>query len=50
MARRTANDRDRPVSPAVLAIVTLMDCLAILAELGDEVAPASCEQKLRFRS
>ena len=37
-------------SLAVLAAVTLMDSLATRAVLGDEAAPASCEEQPRFRS
>lgn len=37
-------------SLAVLAAVTLMDSLATRSLLGDEAAPASCEEQPRFRS
>ena len=37
-------------SLAVLAAVTLMDSLATRSLLGEEVAPASCEDQSRFRS
>lgn len=37
-------------SLAVLAAVTLMDSLATRSLLGDEAAPASCEDQPRFRS
>jgi hypothetical protein len=38
------------ISLAVLAAVTLMDSLATRSLLGDEAAPASCEEQPRFRS
>jgi hypothetical protein len=38
------------ISLAVLAAVTLMDSLATRSLLGDETAPASCEEQPRFRS
>ena len=38
------------ISLAVLAAVTLMDSLSARAMLGDEAAPASCEEQPRFRS
>jgi len=37
-------------SLAVLATVTLMDSLATRSLLGEEAAPASCEEQPRFRS
>jgi hypothetical protein len=37
-------------SLAVLAAVTLMDSLATRSLLGNESAPASCEEQPRFRS
>ena len=38
------------ISLAVLAAVTLMDSLATRSLLGDEAAPASCEEQPRFGS
>lgn len=38
------------ISLVVLAAVTLLDGLATRSLLGDEAAPASCEEQPRFRS
>ncbi len=38
------------ISLVVLAAVTLLDGLATRSLLGDEAAPASCEEQQRFRS